>query len=271
MRKYKLKRHIDWKLDEYRKSFITSDARQTGKIALFTVILLSISFTSMAAIWQVSVNYSSGDFWEDFLTVIAVMSCLVLITNFFHLYERPGMFWYYWHWFITVVLPVLNVIYFIFAPDPMWFLSPREVGWGHTLLNGFGFFLMLASIWGTFIAYIRNLDTVINWLFMLLYLATMIIIFRAAYMELTIIGLLLFFGSAGGSGSAAGGEKPQKEIIFDSDGVNQVRGSGSILYNSDGDTLYQCYDGTYKTSDGKKHYRKNYINDRYSQLDELDY
>jgi hypothetical protein len=67
----------------------------------------------------------------------------------------------------------------------------------------------------------------------------------------------------------ASSSSSQTEKIYGADGV-QVTGSGSILWDSKGNALHECYDGTYKSSDGT-HYRKNHVSDGVSQLEKVNW
>lgn len=142
-------------------------------------------------------------FWEKFLIAIIV----VFITTFIlSAADRGG-------WFtlgLVIALPIMILIYFLSAPTPMWFLSPSYIGWMWTIINGFGFLMLLSFMWGSMKSFLRDtindlfrereyISGLISLVFLILYVLAMWNAVVTAIMELFIIGILMVIGSAGGS------------------------------------------------------------------------
>jgi len=83
------------------------------------------------------------------------------------------------------------------------------------------------------------------------------------------LAIIMFMAVGEGGSSSSVVEKSNTETIYGPDGIETIS-NGSILYTRSGDTLYKNYDGTYSTSDGKQHYRKNARSDNSSKLDKID-
>lgn len=143
------------------------------------------------------------DFWKKFLIGIIVLFITILALSFF---DTGGWFTF----ILLIALPIMILVYFLSAPSPMWFLSPSNVGWVWTIINGFGFLMLLSFMWGSIKSFlgdtIRELfreqeyvSGLISLVFLLLYALAMWNAVMTAIMELFIIGILMVIGSAGGS------------------------------------------------------------------------
>ncbi len=110
---------------------------------------------------------------------------------------------------LTIVFPILLIVYFKTADVPMWFLSPSKVGWMWTIINGFGLLFMTAFLWGTILSLFRETyqsffcdnefsTGVITLIILILYVVAIWITVTTAIMEFLIMGVLMILGSAGG-------------------------------------------------------------------------
>ena len=138
---------------------------------------------------------STKDFWEYFLIITVCIFILYLLCNFFTVGESFSLLF-------LIIIPILNLIYFIWAPNPMWFLSPSTVGWIWTIVNGVGFIMLVSFMWGTTWGLFKDTISdfsIISLLFLILYVVALWNVVMTAIMELMIIGILMIIGSASGS------------------------------------------------------------------------
>lgn len=96
------------------------------------------------------------------------------------------------------ILPILIIVYIHLSPDPMWFCSPKSVGWFLTCINVFSTFIVLSWCCGIFIDSFKSIFRldVLAMLIACLYGYTIYLIVITAITELTIFGILMIIGSA---------------------------------------------------------------------------
>lgn len=96
------------------------------------------------------------------------------------------------------ILPVLILAYIHISPCPMWFCSPKSVGWILTCINVLLTFMVLVFCWNIFIESLKSIFRldVLAMLIASLYGYTIYLIVVTAITELTILGILMIIGTA---------------------------------------------------------------------------
>ena len=96
------------------------------------------------------------------------------------------------------LLPVFVILYVHLSPNPMWFCSPRSVGWILTCVNVFLTVIVLSICWSIFIESLKGVFSLsfMSFLMACLYGYTVYLIVSTAITELLIVGIILIIGSA---------------------------------------------------------------------------
>ena len=96
------------------------------------------------------------------------------------------------------ILPILIILYAHLSPNPMWFCSPRSVGWIWTCVNVILTIIVLSVCCSAFMGVLGGAlkFDIISLILACLYGYTIWTIVLTAITELFIVGLLLIIGSA---------------------------------------------------------------------------
>lgn len=98
----------------------------------------------------------------------------------------------------VILLPIFVILYVHLSPNPMWFCSPRSVGWILTCVNVFLTVIVLSICWSIFIESLKGVFSlsIMSFLMACLYGYTVYLIVSTAITELLIVGIILIIGSA---------------------------------------------------------------------------
>lgn len=99
---------------------------------------------------------------------------------------------------LIFLLPVFVILYVHLSHNPMWFCSPRSVGWILTCVNVFLTVIVLSICWSIFIESLKGVFSlsIMSLLMACLYGYTVYLIVSTAITELLIVGIILIIGSA---------------------------------------------------------------------------
>ncbi|MDR1738352.1 MAG: SH3 domain-containing protein [Candidatus Symbiothrix sp.] len=136
---------------------------------------------------------SSSD-WQPLITIIFVLVLLLMFLGLGRWDEGTFAF------ICEIALPVLCLIYFLFAPNEMFFVSPDTVGWFWTIVNGVLLVYLSIRICATvktvFEDLMENWSNIFLWFLLMLYLGAAIAIgFDAVWA--VIVGAVLGFFAPG--------------------------------------------------------------------------